>query len=94
MYGNPTAVTSVTIPSTITTIGELYDCFSSSYYYYYYYYYSYKGQDAFQQCTSLTYISFINVLTVIGQLMFSMAGDPSALTSVTIPSTITTIGES
>ena len=57
----------------------------------------YLGTGSFQACTSLSQITFVNGLTLIGSSMFVMLdsngnGIPTALTSITIPSTITTIG--
>ena len=52
------------------------------------------GSNSFQQCTSLSQVVLINGLTVMGNYMFSMFGLPTVLSSVTIPSTITSIGYS
>ena len=46
----------------------------------------------FQRTTSLSEIYFTSGLTVLGRFMFFMDASPTALTSVTIPSTITTAG--
>jgi hypothetical protein len=65
---------------------------------YHYYYYSNSfiivvlGSQAFSQCSSLSAVSFIPGLTVIGEEMFSMGG-LTMLKSVTIPSSVTAIGE-
>lgn len=74
MFFHNNALLKVTIPSTVTSIGNA----------------------AFGYCPSLSQITLINGLTVIGQQMFISAdgGDfnPSNITSIEIPSTVTTIG--
>lgn len=89
--GVSTALGSLTIPSTITSIGlNIFE---------------YKthgantiltGFDAFRACSSLSKVSLNNGLTCIGSQMFYMIGRngyfPTSLGSVTIPSTVTSIG--
>ena len=60
------------------------------------YYLFLKGSDSFLYCSSLTQIILTNGLTIIGYEMFSMYyrnGYPTLLSSIVIPSTISSIGE-
>ena len=53
------------------------------------------GNFAFSQCSFLSQVTFVNGLTVIGFGMFAMSNghsNPTFLKTVTIPSTVTTIG--
>ena len=91
IFFNNIALTSITIPSTIT-----YEIIN----YMKILLYSNKrniGTFVFQWCSGISKIVFVNGLTVIGEGMFDMAildePSPSALQSVTIPSTITYLGE-
>lgn len=91
-----TLLTTVTIPSTITYFGKTIIVSLVWQLYNILHYYSqilfFKGGYSFVDCTSLSQISFVNGLTGIGVNMFSMQGVPSVLTSLTIPSTILSIG--
>jgi hypothetical protein len=51
------------------------------------------GSGAFDGQEALTQVTFINGLTIIGEKMFNMAGFPSALASVIIPSSVTSVGK-
>ena len=51
------------------------------------------GQSAFYQCSVLSSVTLISGLTVIGNYAFDMGNGPTKLTTVTIPSTVTLIGE-
>ena len=67
--GGSTVLKSITIPSTVTSIGDL----------------------AFENCSSISKIKFVEGLVVIGLGMFAMYGN-TVLQSVRIPSTIIKIG--
>ena len=60
-------------------------------------YYLFIGDRAFERCSSLTQILLTPGLTVIGFAMFDMynggASNPTLLGTVTIPSSLTSIGE-
>ena len=87
---NGEIITSITIPNSVTSIGEhaFYDCSSltlvtipnsvTS-----------IGEYAFEYCRSLTSITIPNSVTSIGDGAFSYC---SSLTSVTIPNSVTSIG--
>lgn len=88
----PTPLASVTIPSTLTSIGNLahsnYFNLAES---------ILIGSFAFSPCSSLSEVTLVSGLTVIGNSMFRMIdgfGDPipSSLGTITIPSTVTSIG--
>ena len=49
-----------------------------------------KGANVFDSCISITHISLVNGLTILGYAMFA---SNQGLVSVTIPSTITIGGE-
>ena len=51
------------------------------------------GSNAFAGQESLIQVTFINGLTIIGENMFNMAEFPSALASVIIPSSVTSVGK-
>ena len=70
---------------------------NNNYYYsynYYYYYYSQGSFAFFSCCSSLTQITLTSGLTMIGYRMFDLMYEPTLLSSIVIPSTITTIGMS
>ena len=89
--GGCTLLTSITIPNSVTTIGEsaFYNCSSLT---------SITipnsvttiGENAFQSCTSLTSVTIPNSVTTIGESAFHNC---ISLTSITIPNSVTTIGE-
>jgi hypothetical protein len=94
----PTALTAITIPSTITSIGCIF--FSDSIILFSTYLYNTdnniilsQGYYAFSLCTSLTEVLFANGLGLTGLAMFYMTSKGTRLTSVTIPSTITYFGK-
>ena len=74
--GDKHYVNSVTIPSTITVDGVVYDVTSI-------------GENAFDGCQRLTSITIPNSVTSIGERAFSRCFD---LTSITIPNSVTSIG--
>ena len=84
-----TLLTSITIPNSVTTIGEsaFYKCTSLT---------SITipnsvtsiGNSAFYECTSLTSVTIPNSVTTIGENAFQSC---TSLTSVTIPNSVTTI---
>ena len=51
------------------------------------------GGYAFSQMTSLSHVLLTSGLTIIGPDMFNMNGGNATLSSITIPSTVTFIGE-
>lgn len=53
---------------------------------------SFIDSSAFSNCPSLTQVLLINGLTVIGSDMLAMAGSSSYREVITIPSSITSIG--
>ena len=69
---------SVVIPSTVTYSGTTYSVTSI-------------GEDAFEDCRSLTSVTIPNSVTNIGRTAFSGS---TGLTSVTIPNSVTSIGNS
>lgn len=75
--GDKHYVNSVTIPSTITVDGVVYDVTSI-------------GENAFDGCQRLTSITIPNSVTSIGERAFSRCFD---LTSITIPNSVTSIGD-
>ena len=52
------------------------------------------GDGAFQYCSSLSKVELTSGLTVIGRQMFFIDGGATLLSSITIPSTVTSIGRS
>ena len=119
MGGRSTLLTSITIPSSLTSIGMLdynycfciYECI-----FYYIAFISLNldginerlivilqlfkpnhpwislGDYAFSYCSSLTQVELTSGLTVIGVYMFYSGGENTQLQSITIPSSITSIG--
>ena len=73
---NYSTLTTVTIPSTVTYNGTIYNVTSI-------------GESAFEYCTSLTSITISNGVTSIGENALSSC---SSLVSITIPNSITSIG--
>ena len=87
-----TLLPSVTIPSTITSIGKLFIRIINISF-------ILSGKYAFSQCSSITQITFTNGLTTIGYGMLDMlnlttpAVSPTLLQSLSIPSSVTYIGK-
>lgn len=94
----PSSLGSISIPSTIISIGKPSHICISTDYLFAIYHVSNLGVSAFQSCGSLSKITLVSGLTILGDNMFQMiygVGNSviSALDSITIPSTVTSIGK-
>ena len=78
VYGFNESITTVNIPSTVNYYGRTYSVTSI-------------GEEAFDNCSSLTSVTIPNSVTSIGDYVFSGC---SSLTSVTISNSVTSIGRS
>ena len=91
MNGGPSSLKSVVIPSTITTMGKelilLLFVIGISYFV------IILGGSVFGFCSQLSDVTFVNGLTIIGSNILNMNGKDSALESLIIPSTVTSVGE-
>ena len=76
-YNEGVTFTTATIPETVIYDGTTYSVTSI-------------GNQAFDGCSSLTYVTIPNSVTIIGDAAFF---DCYSLTSITIPSSVTSIGE-
>ena len=80
-----TALVKVTIPSSITAIGNIgYRVFITTYIYK-----RLKGSEVFKKCSSLSMVTLSDGLIVLGAKMFAN----TALTVITVSSKIVSLGE-
>ena len=55
--------------------------------------YNNSGSNVFYLCSALSQVKLTSGLIMIGDSMFSMNNGPSALASIEIPSSVTSIGK-